>query len=276
MKKVVVVLVVVAVAVGAFAFTRFQEARESGTLTLYGNVDIRDVVLGFRISGRLEKVNFEEGDEVERGAVLAELDKEPYIEEVELREAELAEANASLDNAAKLFERRAKLVTTGAVSQEAYDDALAARDQARARVRTAEARLKRSRTQLEDATLRAPSAGTILTRVRERGAIVSQGAPVYTLALQDPVWIRTYVDEPNLGRIHPGREATVATDSGDRYTGQVGFISPQAEFTPKNVETRQLRTDLVYRLRVIVDDPDNGLRQGMPVTITFDHGGQSR
>jgi HlyD family secretion protein len=269
-KKLIILLIAVALLAVGFVYTRYQDASEGGDLTLYGNVDIRDVVLGFRTAGRLDAVHFEEGDEVDKGAVMAELDSEPFTEEIELREAELAEANAALDNADKLFRRRAKLETTGAVSKEAYDDALAARDQALARLRTANARLKRARTQLEDATLIAPDAGTILTRVREPGAIVSVGAPVYTLALRDPVWVRTYIDEPNLGRIHPGMTATVTTDSGGRYTGQVGFISPQAEFTPKNVETRQLRTDLVYRLRVIVDNPDQGLRQGMPVTVTLD------
>jgi len=276
MRKLAVVLMIGVLLAGALAYTRFRDGGGSDEMILYGNVDIRDVALGFRIAGRLEAVNFEEGDGVAKGAVLAQLDTEPFVEEVELREAELAEASASLASARKVYERRAKLVKTGAVSREAYDEALAARDQARARVQTAKARLKRARTRLEDATLRAPNAGTILTRVREPGAIVSQGAPVYTLALRGPVWIRTYVDEPGLGRIHPGMKATVTTDSGDQYTGQVGFISPQAEFTPKNVETRQLRTDLVYRLRVIVDDPDHGLRQGMPVTITFDGAGNAQ
>ena len=96
------------------------------------------------------------------------------------------------------------------------------------------------------------------------------GQPVYTLAVDNPVWVRTYVAEPDLGRIYPGQQATVSTDTGDSYQGQIGFISPQAEFTPKNVETTQLRTDLVYRLRVIVDNPDQGLRQGMPVSIVID------
>jgi HlyD family secretion protein len=77
------------------------------------------------------------------------------------------------------------------------------------------------------------------------------------------------VPEPELGLIHPGQPALVVTDSRpDRpYEGQIGFISPVAEFTPKSVETPELRTDLVYRLRVVVDDPDPGLRQGMPVTV---------
>ena len=81
--------------------------------------------------------------------------------------------------------------------------------------------------------------------------------------------MRTYVNERDLGLIRPGMPAAVITDSApDRpYSGHIGFISPTAEFTPKTVETRELRTDLVYRLRVVVDNPDGGLRQGMPVTV---------
>ena len=92
---------------------------------------------------------------------------------------------------------------------------------------------------------------------------------MFALTLSSPVWVRTYANEPDLGFIRPGMVAAVTTDSTpDRpYQGHVGFISPTAEFTPKTVETRELRTDLVYRLRVIVDNPDGGLRQGMPVTV---------
>ena len=87
--------------------------------------------------------------------------------------------------------------------------------------------------------------------------------------------MRTYVNELDLGRVQPGMTAGVRTDSarGKVYAGHVGFISPTAEFTPKTVETRELRTDLVYRLRIVVDNPDGGLRQGMPVTVTFEQGG---
>lgn len=273
MKKWLLVALAAAALIGGYAYTALQNNEQPDTLTLYGNVDIRDVVLGFRIFGRLESVNFEEGDRVKTGTVLASLDKEPLIEEVELREAELKEAMVTLENASKLYQRRAKLVKSGTVSQEAYDEALAARDRAGAQVQTARVRLKKAETQLEDTEIRAPNAGTVLTRIREPGEIVSQGAPVYTLALDKPVWVRAYIDEPNLGRVHPGQKAVVANDSGNRYTGQVGFISPQAEFTPKNVETAQLRTDLVYRLRIIVDDPGEGLRQGMPVTVTLEPAG---
>jgi len=272
MKKLIIALIL-AVAVGAggyWYYTESQEDEVEPTLTLYGNVDIRDVALGFRVSGRIEAMHFEEGDRIDAGTVLASLDKEPLRDELALREAELAEAQAALRNAEKTFARQAELVVRGTVSRSAYDDALAARDEAQARVQTATARLNLAQTVLEDAEIHAPSDGVILTRVREPGAIVAAGEPVYTLAIDDPVWIRTYVDEPNLGDVSPGQKATVSTDGGNRYEGQVGFISPQAEFTPKNVETVELRTDLVYRLRVIVANPDNGLRQGMPVTVTLD------
>ena len=122
---------------------------------------------------------------------------------------------------------------------------------------------------LADSNLVAPNDGIILTRSREIGAIVQAGETVFTLTLTTPVWVRTYVNERDLGLIRPGMPASVTTDTAPNrpYSAHIGFISPTAEFTPKTVETREIRTNLVYRLRVVVDNPDGGLRQGMPVTV---------
>ena len=115
--------------------------------------------------------------------------------------------------------------------------------------------------------------GIILTRIREPGTVVNPSDPVYTLSVISPVWIRAYVNEPELSMIYYGMPAEIYTDTqegadaGPIYTGQVGFISPVAEFTPKTVETTKLRTDLVYRIRVYADNPDQYLKQGMPVTV---------
>ena len=119
--------------------------------------------------------------------------------------------------------------------------------------------------------LTAPSDGVILTRAQEAGAILQGGSAVFTLSLVDPVWVRAYVQEPDLGRIHPGMKVEIRTDArrDPPYVGQIGYISPRAEFTPKTVETAELRTALVYRLRIVVANPDDGLRQGMPVTVTL-------
>ena len=95
------------------------------------------------------------------------------------------------------------------------------------------------------------------------------GATVFTVSLTRPVWVRAYASEADLGRVAPGTAVLVSTDSRrDRpYHGRIGYVSPSAEFTPKNVETPDLRTSLVYRFRVVIEDPDDGLRQGMPVTV---------
>ena len=105
--------------------------------------------------------------------------------------------------------------------------------------------------------------------MREAGAIVQAGEAVYVMSLTTPVWVRTYVSEPDLGRVQPGMEVQIKTDTpgGKTYAGKVGFISTTAEFTPKTVETTELRTSLVYRLRIVVDDDTGFLRQGMPVTV---------
>jgi HlyD family secretion protein len=230
-------------------------------------------------------------------AVLARLEHGSRPEEIAEARASLAERQASLDNARQALNRREALLKKGSVTREEYDNARAAFREAEARTHTAEeafrlaeigprqevshaarAQLRaeevavsQAERRLEDSRLIAPGAGVILTRARERGAIVSPGETVFALTLTSPVWVRTYVNEVDLGRVRPGMAAWVRTDtSGEKgYRGHVGFISPTAEFTPKTVETRELRTDLVYRLRIVVDNADGALRQGMPVTVTF-------
>jgi HlyD family secretion protein len=230
-------------------------------------------------------------------AVVAKLEAGSRPAEIARAEAELAEARAAAENARLILQRRQTLVVSDTVSQQALDDARAALQQAeaeveaqretltllregprqedieaaRAQLRADMATIELIQRRLEETDLKAPSDGTVLTRVREPGAVVLPTSSIYTLALTDPVWVRTYVPETELGRVVPGMTAEVTADSlpGEVYSGQVGFISPTAEFTPKSVQTPELRTDLVYRARVIVGAPDQGLRQGMPVTITL-------
>ena len=290
-------------------------------LTLYGNVDIRQVQLGFRVDGRVAEVLVEEGDRTRAGEPLARLDAQPYRDLLLAAEAQVAgqsatlakleagprpeeiaqaralhaERLADLDYARLAYERALQLRPRGVISQAALDEARAARDVAAARIasarealrlleegtraediavaraelQAAQARLESARTSLRDTELLAPADGIVLSRVHEPGAILSPGDTMLVLSLTRPVWVRSYIAEPDLGRIHPGMAVEVRSDTAPSrpYRGRIGFISPVAEFTPKSVETPELRTDLVYRLRVIVDQPDAGLRQGMPVTL---------
>lgn len=327
MKRIAIlaVLALAAIGVALWAFdlpARLGWRADAPTeLTLYGNVDIRQVELGFRVAGRLTAMKFEEGQSVKAGALLAALDARPYQDKVEAAQAQLdqqeaalkkaiagprkaeiaqaranlAERQADLANAQRSYDRAHRLRPTGTISQAALDNARAALGMASARaasakealtllvegtrpediaaaraaVELAKANLAAAQTDLADTRLVAPDDGIILSRVREPGAIVGPSDVVYVLSLTRPVWVRAYIAEPQLGRIHPGMQVTVTTDSapGHVYHAHVGFISPVAEFTPKSVETPELRTDLVYRFRVIIDDADQGLRQGMPVTL---------
>jgi HlyD family secretion protein len=322
-KRITLVIVLLVVVAGAAWFYHQYRGTTEAKLTLYGNVDIREVTLGFRVSGKLAKLDYDEGDKVEAGEVIGRLDPEPYSNQVanaqaqveslrarlKLRETgnrpeEIAQARslvrervATAANAQRLFKRSAELLAVKGVSIQDRDNAAAGHDEAQARLNSArdnlalleagfrvediaqaradlaqaEAGLATAALQLKDTVLTAPSDGVILTRAQEAGAILQAGSAVFTVSLVNPVWVRAYVHEPDLGRIYPGMKVQIRTDSrpDKPYTGQIGYISPRAEFTPKTVETTELRTALVYRLRVVVANPDEGLRQGMPVTVTF-------
>jgi HlyD family secretion protein len=267
-RSIILILILVLCAAGyRFYDLQAKKAARDRPLVLYGNVDIRELTLSFRVPGRIESLYLEEGDRVVAGKVIASLDQRPFTDELGVRGAQLKEAQAALVNAEKKFERLTSLLKNKSVSQSDYDDTLAIRDEMKAKVETAMALVAQSETNLLDSQLVSPSNGIVLTRVLEPGAVVAAGQIVYSISLDRPVWVRAYVEEPDLGRIHAGLKVRIKTDSGGNYLGQIGFISPRAEFTPKTVETPALRTSLVYRLRIVVDEPDQGLRQGMPVTV---------
>ena len=141
--------------------------------------------------------------------------------------------------------------------------------QARSQLQASRVEEALTRRQLEEAELKAPVDAVVRARLMEVGDMASAQRPVYTLAITQPKWVRAYVSEVRLGRLVPGMSATVTTDSrpGENIPGRVGTISSVAEFTPKTVQTEELRTSLVYEVRVLVDDPRDTLRLGMPATV---------
>lgn len=142
-------------------------------------------------------------------------------------------------------------------------------DVARANVELAGAQKEDAVRALRNCELKAPSDGVVRNRMKEKGDMVSAATPVYELALMDPLWVRAWIDEVNLGRIAVGQKVRVYCDSfpEQSFEGTVGFVSTVAEFTPKTVQTEALRTALVYEVRVTVSDPHKQLRLGMPATV---------
>jgi HlyD family secretion protein len=270
MKKYLLYIACLCGIVGVATFFLIENGIEKNdAITVYGNVDVRQVDLAFRVFGRVTKLLFEEGDWVPTGSLVAIMEKKPYSDQVKEAEASIASIEAQLDNEEKMLKRRFELIDSKSISQEDLDTVFSNYRVLQANLEQAKASLEIARKNLIDTDVYAPTDGTILTRIREPGSVVDAGKPVYTLSIASPVWIRAFISERDLGLVYPGMPAKIHTDTpgGKVYTGTVGFISPVSEFTPKSVETTQLRTDLVYRIRVYADNPDLGLRQGMPVTL---------
>jgi HlyD family secretion protein len=269
MRRVVIVssVIVLLILISVGLYYIFREKTNPNEIVLYGNVDVRQVDIGFRVAGRVAELYYEEGDVVPQGSLMALLDQSPYDSQIAEARANMESIKANLENAAILLNRRLQAVEVGGVSREDVDNAQASYNELLASTYAAEAAVEVAIDNLNYTRVYAPTDGIILSRIREPGTVVNPTDPVYTLSVCSPVWIRAYAAEPQLGSIYYGMKAKIYTDSGQVYTGQIGFISPVAEFTPKTVETTQLRTDLVYRLRIYADNPDRYLKQGMPVTV---------
>ena len=231
-------------------------------------------------------------------AVVDKLHRGSRPQEIAQAQANVASAKADQVNAQQQWRRLTALtdVTTGrAVSEQDLESAKAAMDSSQARLEVAEkafdlaeigprkediaqgeAQLRADQSQLEllrrqlaDSELVAPSDAVVRSRLLEPGEMVTPQRPVLNLAIVDPKWIRAYVSESDLGRIHSGMRASIKADSFPTRTlsGWVGFISSVAEFTPKTVQTPELRSSLVYEIRVFVQDPQDEMRLGMPATV---------
>ncbi len=225
-------------------------------------------------------------------ATLAELEAGYRKEEIAQAEAALQRIKADAERLKVDFVRQQALYKKEVISRRDFDAAKAAYegsqasmreaqerlallrkgprretiDQARARLRDAEAVLALSKTRLGYATLTSSVNGLVLSKNIEPGEQVAAGTPIVTVGMLDSVWVRAYINETDLGRVKVGQQATVTTDSypGKKYGGRVSFISSEAEFTPKNVQTEKERVKLVYRIKVVIPNPNRELKPGMP------------
>jgi HlyD family secretion protein len=224
--------------------------------------------------------------------------------DVQAAEANVAAAEANVKNSELLYHRQQTLAKQQYVSLQIRDDAerayltekaglaaaqqiLAAKQQvlqlavigprkediaaAEATLHADRAALALAQKQLADTELYAPSDGVIQNRILEPGDMATPQTPAFTLALDNPLWVRAYLPETQMGKVALGMRAWIEVDSfpGQRFNGWVGFISPVSEFTPKNVETTELRSQLVYRVRVYACNSDHRLRLGMPATVVI-------
>ncbi len=335
-KRIFILTFVIIVGVGFFLFRRLRSRDPAAaSITIYGNVDIRQVQIAFNDSERIEKLFADEGSTVQPGQLIGQLVQQRFSAtlahdqsivaaqqqvvarlhagsrpeeiaqaraEVQAAEANVAAAQANVNNSELLYHRQQSLAKQQYVSLQIRDDAeraylaqradlaaiqqiLAAKQQAlqlavigprKEDIASAEATLKADQAalalaqkELADTQLYAPAEGVIENRILEPGDMATPQTPVFTLALDNPLWVRAYLPETQMGKVALGMRAWITVDSfpGERFPGWVGFISPVSEFTPKNVETTELRSQLVYRVRVYACNSGHRLRLGMPAAV---------
>lgn len=319
-KKKIVFLIVAAAAIGlvVYLFLLRSSNRHEDLVVVSGNIEITDVQISFKIAGRVEKRLVDEGQFVKQDQVVAKLDDTDLAQQVEIRRAQLASAQARLTeletgsrpqeiqraaaavstaeaelaDAESNFTRLDRLKQKEVVGAQEYITAKARYDAAQARVKEAQERyslvkegprrevIDQARAQLAQAkasfelagiqlgyaTLRSPITGVVLSENIESGEYVVPGTPVVTVGDLVNVWLRAYINETDLGRVKHGQKVRVTTDTypGKEYEGYVAFISSEAEFTPKNVQTQEQRVKLVYRIKVNISNPNMELKAGMP------------
>ena len=325
MKKIIIAgIVVMVVIVAITAYWVMNKDEDSvNELTLYGNVDIRQVSLAFEGSGRIKALNVQEGDRVQEGQVLAVLDTQALDiqskqaqaqlvvqqqavdeqdagtrpEEIAQAKAQVVSVQAQLDKATKDLQRyQALFNSTGgkAISKQEIDGAQSNvntaiasvkerqanlvllekgarkedRTAAKAQVDVTKANLDLMQYKIAQSQLRSPVNAVVRARLQEVGDMTTAQKTVYTLALTNPKWVRVYANEADLSEIKIGSTAQVIRDSkpSQPIQGTIGYISSVAEFTPKTVQTEDIRTTLVYEVRVYVQDPNDQLKMGQPVT----------
>lgn len=285
MGKMTTILIPIALllAIGiVFLFLLRTKERE---IILSGTVEVQEVEITPEISAKVVSIYHREGDIVEKGEPLLDLDRSDL--ETRLRQAEAARkgaraevslARARMENAERDHERYVRLFAANAISASAYDAARTAYEVARdsyqaalSRNEEACAQVDNLRVQLQKTHLCAPIAGVILERNVEVGELVYPGIVAMTIGDLRRPWVRVYIGERDIGRVRIGQRAKVITDAYPErpFSGVLRYIADEAEFTPKNVQTREERIKLVYEARVYLENEEGILKPGMPVDVTL-------
>jgi HlyD family secretion protein len=271
---------------GTLASLRFEEGDVVKVDQLLAEIDTTDTRLALGVA---------RGDRDQAAAQLQLMLAGARREDIADAEAQVQRAEADMLVAQKDLDRMEGLLASGSGTAKGRDDARARRDvaasvltsakerlkklsvgnrpeeieAARARLASADARVAQLDQQLKDAAIASPVAGVVTEKVSERGELVARGTVIAVVTDLANPWLTVYVAEPDVPRLRIGQDVEVVTDAGDKRTGRLAYVSSQAEFTPKNVQTRDERVKLVYRLKVTLPNSDGLFKPGMPAEAAF-------
>lgn len=248
---------------------RFGKSNDTDALTLSGNIEVTEVNMGFKIPGRVRALYTDEGRTVTKGEKLAMLDSAEFESMVNQSKASVRNAEAQHEKASKDYERFTILYRDGVIASQQMDAAKTAYDVSISQLQLARASLRTADVKLKDSVMYAPLNGIVLRKNSEEGETVGAGTILFTIGVLENPWVKVYVKEDKLGLVKLGQRAEVRTDTypGKFYDGTVTTISSEAEFTPKNVQTREERVKLVFGVKVSVRNVNDELKPGMPADV---------
>jgi HlyD family secretion protein len=255
------------VGTGVLVVQRLTRTPDTAFLLASGRIEGRLTTLSARSAGRVAEIKADEGRSVERGDTLVVLADTALHERIKSMAARVRRIEVSLSQAERELARNQKLVTDRFVTEQAVERARLEVDMQNAALREARAALAEQQRYLDEMTVRAPTAGTVLVRTIERGEWVQSGTPLFTLVDLNQLYLKIYVPEPDIGKVVHDQPARVHVDAFPQrfFPARVSKIASEAEFTPKNVETREERVKLVFAVELTLDaNPGGVLKPGMP------------
>jgi HlyD family secretion protein len=261
--------IVVTLGIIVALFLRYGNTHDKKGLVLSGNVEVTEVDVGFKIPGRVQSLFTDEGGKVVKGDRVAALDSAELESVVIQNRASVQNAEAQYEKTQKDLERYTVLYRDGVISPQQMDSAKTANDVAVSQLRLSHASLKTAEVRFRDAVIYAPLNGVVIRKDVEEGETVGAGTAVFTIGDLENPWIKVYVKEDKLGLVKLGQKAEIRVDTYPMksYEGTVTYISSEAEFTPKNVQTQEERVKLVFGVKVSVKNQNDELKPGMPADV---------
>ncbi|MFA5007943.1 MAG: efflux RND transporter periplasmic adaptor subunit [Candidatus Omnitrophota bacterium] len=265
--KLIVIIAVILIAAGAYAFIQFRDGKiREKQIKVSGNIEGDDVRISFRVDGQIVELLTDEGKVIKKGDIVAKLNTDELSKVKANAEAALKAAQYNYELSKVDYVRAESLLKAGAISAQKRDTAKTQFDADSADVDQLKAQLELADTRLGFADLASPLDGFVLVKSSLAGEVIQPGTPVFTAIDLNNIWVTAYINENDIGRVKLNQKAYVTTDSypNKKYPGWISFISSQAEFTPKFIQTTEERVKYVYRIKVRADNSSLDLKPGMP------------
>jgi len=285
MKRLRILILIIVVGLVLYFLLKDKGEKRNDQLFASGTVEITEIEISSKVSGRIERLWVEEGDSVIKDQVLIELEDKEL--QAKLRQAEaayrvslaqLAQSKSNLDNLKANLERIKELYRAGSATQQQLDDIETEYQVAKEQLNLAthlteqnKATIELIRTQIENFVIKSPLNGLVLSKNTEAGEVILPGVSLLTLGDLSRPWVKIYIKETDLGKVKLGQKAQVRIDTyPDKvFEGKVTYISNRAEFTPKNIQTKEERVKLVFGIKVSLDNPLQILKPGMPADVSL-------